>query len=485
MRSVTSDEEVSAGRDTVTRVVGFASRLRSWATGAGIRVKILGIVVSLTLILGLGITFQVRSVTSSALIDELHKRVASLAGDLAGRAFDSASAGDLEGVRSLLEQVLAQNPEAVFAYMTGPDGAVLEYASASGNFPASLGASGPAATEYGLLHSHPSMSDAPVHQFEASIPGGFGAISVGFGETRVSEVVAGMTTQMAALTLLVALVGVAAAGLLTVILTRPILELVETTRKVGRGDLSARAHYAASDEFGSLSRSFNEMVDELEKSKEAIDSNERARTRLIDNLISAQEDERRRLARGLHDTVGQSLSSLSVGIALLAKLDDGSLAAKCEELQVLSAEVMTQIRAMSRELRPSVLDDLGLGAALERFAAHHAVRFPGTQVGVHVELADRLPPATETTLYRIIQEALTNATRHGRGHSLDVLVVEKQGSVRAIVEDDGHGFDVESARRQGNSVGLHAMSERAELLNGTLQIESSPRGTTVLVEIPL
>jgi two-component system sensor histidine kinase NreB len=113
------------------------------------------------------------------------------------------------------------------------------------------------------------------------------------------------------------------------------------------------------------------------------------------------------------------------------------------------------------------------------------VRFPHLEVDLHATLAQRLPANVETSLYRVIQEAMTNTARHSQATTLSVVVSQRNGYVNAIIEDNGSGFDVESARRAGSSVGLHSMNERSELLNGTLEIESSRDGTTVYVQIPV
>jgi len=264
------------------------------------------------------------------------------------------------------------------------------------------------------------------------------------------------------------------------------LQLVETTRRVGRGDLAARAPHWADDEIGALADAFNQMVVDLQTSQQAIAEKEAARTRLLAQLIDAQEEERRRIARDLHDGVGQSLTSLMVGLKLLNQLGDNrAIADKTAELRQVAGETLDEVRLLSRQLRPSVLDDLGLAAALERYAAEFPGRYPGLTIDLHCDLPDRLPLPVETTLYRIAQEAMTNAARHSGGQALSVLLTQRAGRVQAIVEDDGRGFDPDAARRNGDSVGLHSMAERAELLGGSLKIESSGGGATVYVEIPL
>jgi two-component system sensor histidine kinase NreB len=113
------------------------------------------------------------------------------------------------------------------------------------------------------------------------------------------------------------------------------------------------------------------------------------------------------------------------------------------------------------------------------------MRFPHLEVDLHSTLSHRLPANVETSLYRVIQEAMTNTARHSHATSLSVVVSQRDGYVNAIIEDNGSGFDVASTRRAGSSVGLHSMNERSELLNGTLEIESSSDGTTVYVQIPV
>jgi signal transduction histidine kinase len=268
------------------------------------------------------------------------------------------------------------------------------------------------------------------------------------------------------------------------LLTRPILSLVETTRRVGEGDLTARSTYGAEDEIGMLSIAFNQMVDDLESNRATIADTEAARTRLLEKLITAQEEERKRISRELHDTIGQSLSSLMVGITVLDRMSEEEAASKSRELQLLAGETLTQVRELSRELRPSALDDLGLVPALERYAEDFALRYPGISAHVHGDLTARLDQTVETALYRIVQEAMTNAARHGSANNVSVVLLQRSGSVRVIVEDDGSGFEPETVRRNRTSVGLHAMQERAELLDGKFVIESSGGGSTVYVEIP-
>jgi signal transduction histidine kinase len=205
---------------------------------------------------------------------------------------------------------------------------------------------------------------------------------------------------------------------------------------------------------------------------------------LAGGVLRAREAEARRIAHELHDEASQILAGLHITLDTLVR----DLPAPPEALGRLHAEldrVEAQLRRLSHELRPAMLDDLGLAAALEWLGQGVTDR-AGVAVAVQAP-EDRLTPEIETALYRIIQEALTNAVRHGRPRRIAVEVHEESSHIRAVVRDDGHGFDVPAAwaRRGDRGLGLIGMRERAEALGGTLEIRSTPgQGTELSVRIP-
>ena len=178
---------------------------------------------------------------------------------------------------------------------------------------------------------------------------------------------------------------------------------------------------------------------------------EQIRAQLLEKVISAQEDERKRIARELHDDTSQALTSLVVGLKVLEGLHDpGQVRAQVAELRDLAAGTLDSVHRLALELRPSVLDDLGLVAAVQRHLAAQS-RKNGLDVDFHTSGLDgvRLPAETETALYRIIQEALANVIRHSRASTASVVLERRRESLVAIVEDDGHGFDADAAARLG------------------------------------
>ncbi|MCS6843266.1 MAG: histidine kinase [Caldilineales bacterium] len=461
-------------------------RLWAIAGAVSVRTKILGIVLALTTLLGLGVTWQVRTVMQQVFIGELENRGHSVLSDLAGRSVDPILLNDTFAVYELLNDTVANHPDAVYAFVLDPAGQVLAHTFGEEGFPTALLTLNPPPAE-GAGHLRYVSELGRLHDFSARIlDGRAGSVHLGLSERRLQGVVDAVTGQMLLTTALVAMVGIAAATLLTNLLTRPIRDLVQVTTEVGRGNLAVRAPHWADDEIGALADAFNQMVADLDASRQALAEKDAARTRLLEQLINAQEEERKRIARELHDSVGQALSSLMLGLKMLAQTDSLDAARQqAEALRRQAVETLEQVRVLSRQLRPSVLDDLGLAAALERYVDEFARLYPHIAVDLHCNLAERLPPPVETTLYRIVQEAMTNAARHGQPTLISVLLTRRDGHVQAIVEDDGCGFDVEAARRSGRSVGLHGMAERAELLGGRLDIESSQDGTAVYVEVPM
>jgi len=204
-------------------------------------------------------------------------------------------------------------------------------------------------------------------------------------------------------------------------------------------------------------------------------------------LVEVQEAERGHVARELHDETGQAISSLLLGLSLLEREADKpeAVVSRAVELEALADEMLENLHRLSVNLRPAALDHLGLVAALDQyvtsFASQNSIEVQFETVGLGEE---RLRSEVETALYRIVQEATTNVVRHAQATRVDVLLERRGGRVVVIVEDDGVGFDPGTAMQSGR-LGLFGMQERAKMLGGALEVESTPEaGTTVLVEVP-
>jgi len=215
----------------------------------------------------------------------------------------------------------------------------------------------------------------------------------------------------------------------------------------------------------------------------AVELSERVQRDALRRVVEAQELERRRLARELHDETGQALTSILLG---LKSVEDAQSASQRDdaaaELRQLVVSTLQDVRRLAVELRPKALDDFGLLAALERLAQTFTEQI-GIETDVEANLGEeRLSPEIETALYRLVQEALTNVVKHSRAGRVSISLVRKAHSVSAVIEDDGVGF----AAPSGEGLGLIGMRERVGLLDGRFEVESrAGHGTTIVAEVPL
>jgi signal transduction histidine kinase len=637
-------------------------RLLAVVDSVGVQTKIMGIVIGLTLVLGLGATFDLRQRLASTLGRELDERAVSIARDLAARSSDLILTNNTYGLYELARDTLENNHDVRYVIVVGADGAPVVH-TLGDKLPDGLVAANAVGaqdryhleildTDEGLIR------DVAVPIFE----GHAGTARVGLSAQRMGGEIERTTRELLLLTGLVGLVGLGAAYLLTIILTRPIAELVSVAHQVERGDLRARVRLGPRDEIGVLGQAFNAMAVTLERSRAQADEynqrllkrnrelaalnlmasavsqsrtlrdvldtaldrslhltslaagwvwllgdepdslrlgaqigleqatrrltttrrlgdcacrlvltsgqprlvdvssngcemlrvegfdghlsiplaargrtlgvmnlatrqprefnqdeldilaaigsqigvaienarlwdeltrKEELRVQLLDKVISAQEDERKRIARELHDETSQALTSLLVALRVMEEEGEpNAVRLQAQEAREIAAQTLAAVHDLARELRPSALDHLGLAPALERYAREYAARhrldLDFQAIGLD---GVRFQPRVETTLYRVAQEALTNVARHARARHVAVLLERRRDRVVVIVEDDGQGFDPARVEGEGSaeqSLGIFGMRERAALVGGSLAIESQGGlGTTVFVEVPL
>ncbi len=287
---------------------------------------------------------------------------------------------------------------------------------------------------------------------------------------------------------LLAAIGILATVLVNAVILRlalqPLETLEKTAERVQGGDVEARAPRSpvADRELDDLTTTFNGMLDALAAYRERL-------REVAARALGAAEEERKRIARELHDETAQMLAALMIHIRVVRGTDDpAKLAALLDDMREQIGTALEGIRRFARGLRPPALDELGLAAAIE---SH--VRTVREMSGVDVRLEapplgkGALPPEVELASYRIAQEALSNVVRHARAQRASVRVAREPDRLVLTVEDDGKGFDVEAAMgRDAGGLGLFGMHERAAYLGGRVEVRSAPgTGTRVRAEIPL
>ena len=209
-------------------------------------------------------------------------------------------------------------------------------------------------------------------------------------------------------------------------------------------------------------------------------------------LVNAQEGERARIARELHDETGQKLTALAMGLAAVDSSQAGEPAraqSLVRNLREVADQAITELRNIMANLRPAQLDDLGLAPALRWYIGQYGARHPELTLALNAgRLPKRLPSEHETVLFRAAQEALTNIARHARASHVSIELSQEETFVRLIVADDGIGFDVDAPPKyeRGSGLGLVGMRERVSLVGGRCAIESYPgQGTRITIDLPV
>ena len=219
---------------------------------------------------------------------------------------------------------------------------------------------------------------------------------------------------------------------------------------------------------------------------EELREKEAMRGKLLEKLISAQEDERRRIARELHDEAGQALTALILNLEMAEQSAERVDPQRLRRLRGIAEDTLAELRRLIYDLRPTILDDLGLAAAV-RWYVKETIEPQGLQASMMITGADdRLPHHVETAVFRIVQEALTNILKHAQARRAAIELQMGPSDVRVTIADDGRGFDLSAVTtRRDGGMGVIGMRERAELLGGRLQMTSGPEGTRIEAVIPV
>jgi signal transduction histidine kinase len=300
---------------------------------------------------------------------------------------------------------------------------------------------------------------------------------------------------------------------------QPLVTLTEAAERIARGGLDrpipARHAARGGDEVGRLAGALEEMrvalkssIEGIEQANQALErrvdertrelatanrtleERERVRQQLLRKVISAQEDERKRVARELHDETSQTLAALGIGIdmalASCAPEVNGQTHRRLEDIRRLVDRMHHELHRLIVNLRPSVLDDLGLAAAIQWFVER---QLPNVAARCELDLDTRLPSEIETAIFRAVQEAVVNIARHARAESVLIQASIENGMLSVEIEDDGVGFKPDEVVQGPDSlrgVGLLGMRERLEILGGALTIDAAPgEGTRVKMNVPI
>ncbi len=457
--------------------------------------KILGIGFLTAILFGAVTLLQTLASTSQILYQLFEQRTFSMGQSLADTIERPASTGDYFSVMEHLQEARKTFPEIRYIIFRDQDGKIVA-STFKKNVPADLVNLRPARCPPDCSAQTLGSAEGLILDVDFPVAGGYaGNVQLGVLDRTVSHELAILTRMVLWGLILCAAIGICLALWLTGILTRPIRHLVQSANRIREGAFETRAEVFSHDEIGRLAIAFNQMGEALMRYRQEVQAKEKARLSLIERTVQVQEDERKSISRELHDHFGQSLLALLLQVQSGCKYGSGNCeyaqnsGSLCSSIENTIRHIIGEVHRLAWGMRPSILDDYGLDSALARHI-EEVPKTAGFEIDYQFTSPDglkRLPSRIEVTLFRIAQEAITNIIRHARATHASVVVLRQIHEITMLVEDDGQGFNLQSAQEKGDQcLGLMGMKERVNLLGGSFVIESAPgEGTTIRVRIPL
>lgn len=449
------------------------------------RLKVTLLLGGTIILLGAVAVIQARRDIRLILGNELEQRGQAIAKDLAANGAEPILTGDLVGLNDVVSRTKLNNSDVRYVLLRDQSGQILVN---------TFGQSMPE----GLAELNSPKLGSPVEILyidteeglirDISVPilgGAAGTARVGMADHSIEAAVKQHMLSLTYLVVAAVAAGVALSYWIAGLVTRPVTDLLQPVRLVAQGDLSQRVRSPGRDEAGELGRAFNIMAGELE-AKEA------SRRQLMEKVIDSQEEERKRVARELHDELAQRLAST---LMRLEFAEDSLPVTETEARNAIAtarevtAGSLAETRKLISDLRPTILDDLGLIPAIRAFAENH-MGLNNTRVVISAAAVDStLAPVVETAVFRIVQEALNNIGKHARASETRLTVKTRNGLIECDITDDGCGFlrnpTRTTAATRDSDLGLRGMEERASLLGGKLSVTSKVgSGTQVSLSIP-
>ncbi|HIJ78116.1 MAG: histidine kinase [Desulfobulbaceae bacterium] len=456
----------------------------NWANSLSLWVKIMGIAVGMAILVGLLSSFQAYHYASKNLNEQLKEKSLAIAREQAAHAEYYLLVNDLLSLTESFKNIKKNRPDVRYIIIQGQQGEILAHSFKNG-FPADLITNTQNATPN---ESTVIFQTEKEMIWESTIPvmgGKLGSLRVGITDLHARPRVYSLIHSLALGTIGVIILAILLSIILTGLITKPIDRLSKATCAIRKGDYNTIVNYSCQDEVGNLIEAFNIMAAQLKRAAKERLQKDHLRSNFITQIIATQEEERKRIARELHDQTGQALVSFMLMLKMLEQANSQEeINNGIKQLKVVLSEEMENIHHMAIELRPSVLDDMGIEAAIglyvDQFKQKHNIDIKLTIIGFD---DNRPAPHVEISIYRIIQEALINVLRHAKAKKIKIILEWRDTDIRGIVEDDGVGFNTDG--RDKGRLGLYGMEERSRLLGGTFRIESEPEGgTLVLFSIP-
>lgn len=460
-----------------------------------LRIKIILSLTGLIVLFGFGAAYYGRHALSRILGSELNEKGASMGKSLAIQSDPFLLIEDTFSIYELFQSTIMSDSDVRYIFIELPSG-VIRYHTFEKGIPVGL-------WQANRVDSNLEQSLRVINTNEGKVldiatpiqEGKYGTLRLGLSYNRHEYIITRYIYFLLLLVGLATLVALLISHFLARLLTKPIAALSKVTNAVAQGNLSLKVPRRG-DEIGRLGTDFNIMTEKLsayrdellQRNKELTVLNE-LRSYLLKQVIDAQEEERKRIARELHDDIGQVLSEIAV---VLKDIEDerhesANLMKRVSKVKGETTFALQSLRETILNLRPAVLDDLGLLPAL-RWYARERLEKSGVRFNLEVKgIKQRLNPQIEITLFRVMQEAMNNIAKYAKAKEASLSLELNNGQLIAEIRDDGIGFNVEEVLCSSNmkSLGLLGMKERLTLVNGIFRVSSRlDRGTTIHLEIP-
>lgn len=418
---------------------------------------------------------------SDIMTRDLIARGASISSEVAELARDAILSHDLLALEELLSMEKEHNDFIAYAFISDDQNKIMAHTFSQGIPKGLLALHGNEQTADVDVKRY--MSDrGPIQDIQAPIEdGSLGYVRLGLDESAIEKILANNLLKLAAIIFATGLLGAIFVHHLTHVFTAPLNQLIDFAQKIAKGNADVKPMQTTStDEFGQLTTAMNTMARHLRHAAQD-------RQRLLAHLMTAQEDERRRISMELHDETGQALTALLLSLRTLARQASNEesrqyILAVREE----AAHTFQRLRSLAVELRPPALDELGLEAAIsnlvESYRQHSSVA-----ISFRCQL-DRTPGETfSLAVYRMTQECLTNILKHAQAAKAEIELQSSDKGILLYVRDNGIGIAPQRLRqaRKENHLGLFGMEERVKILGGTIQFRTEPPAWTTVIAITL
>ncbi len=450
-----------------------------------LRIKVIGLVIFATLLLGLPVIYFINKDFSQQNNLQLRLMSRTIGKQLSSQSINYILENNIYALSKLLKSSLISDPDVIYAFIQNKKGEVIA-STFNGAFPADLLKANDSNPK---LLSTVKINTTKGIVYDTSAPvlkGSLGIVRVGISSKRSDVFLYSLIKSILLVIILADILAVIFSSSIAWWVMTPIVKLSEAFNEVKSGSYNVKLDIKRDDEIGMLARDFNKMVDSLKKANDERVENDNLRKSFITNVIKAQEEERKRIARDLHDQFAQMLAYIKIRIGLLKNLDDfeeskGSIIQIGEEL----TKALDIVRDIAKSLMPGILDEMGLVCAVSGYIDDINKKNSGYIIDFYPgNLRDkRFSPNIEVNLYRIVQESLSNVILHSQTNYAKISLEESEGKITGVIEDYGIGFKYDIIKKE--SLGIFGMIERAKLLGGNLEIESNAgRGTTVKFWIP-